>query len=104
MHEELLCEEIYSTETKKWHFAFDGSSTHQGGSARGVVLYDPGGVNISLSFKLEFPCSNNVVEYGALLLGLISAPKLGVQKLLVQGDSKLVIEQINREFALKKLP
>lgn len=49
-------------ETNEWHLAFDGSSTHQG-RGLGVVLYDPDDINISLSFNLEFPCSNNVAEY-----------------------------------------
>lgn len=62
-------------ETKELRLAFYRSSTHQGGGA-GVVLYDPDGVSVSLSFKLEFPCSNNVTDYAALLLRLISALKL----------------------------
>lgn len=76
---------------KEWRLAFDGSSTHQRGGT-GVVLYDPDSVSISLSFKLKFACSNNVTEYEALLLGLISVLKLGVKKLRVQGDSKLIYQ------------
>lgn len=38
-----------------------------------VVLYDLDGDNISLSFKSEFPYSNNVFEYEALVIGLVSA-------------------------------
>lgn len=34
------------------------SSTHRGGGVR-VILYAPDGTNISLSFILEFSCSNN---------------------------------------------
>lgn len=83
-------------ETNEWRLAFESSSTHQRGGA-GVVLQDPDGVNIS-----EFPCSNNIAEYEDLLLGLIFALNLGVQNLRVQGDSKLVIEQINGEFALNE--
>lgn len=45
---------------------------------------------------------NNVAEYEALLFGLISALKPGVRKLRVQGDSKLIIEQVNGKFALKE--
>lgn len=101
LHEELPCEEVCSLETKEWCLTFDESSTRQGGGA-GVVLYDSDGVSISLSFKLEFPCSNNVAEYEALILGLIATLKLGVKKLQVQGDSKLIIEQVNGEFALKE--
>lgn len=58
--------------------------------------------NNSLSFRLEFPCSNNVVEYEALVIGLISALQIEIQKLRVQGDSKLVIHQINGVLALKE--
>lgn len=65
------------------------------------MLNDPDGVNVSLSFKLE-SCSNNITEYEALLLELISTLRFGVQRLHVQGDSELVIEQVNGEFALKK--
>lgn len=61
---------------------------HQGGRAW-VILYDPDGVSISLSFKLEFPYSNNVAEYETPLLGLNSTFKLEVQKLRVQGDLSL---------------
>lgn len=69
---------------------------------RGVILYDLDGVSTSLSFKFDFPCSNNVAEYEALLLGLIPALKLGVKKFQVQGDSKS-FEQVNKEFALKEV-
>lgn len=76
---------------------------HTSRRGAGVVLYNPDGVSISLSFKLEFPCSSNIAEYEALLLGLISTLRLGVKRLRVQGDSKLIIEQVNGEFALKEV-
>lgn len=101
LYEEVPGEEICSLETKEWCLSLDGSSTYQGGDT-GVVLYDPEGINVSLSFKLDFPCSNNIAKYEALLLELKSTLKLGVKKLRVQGDSKLIIKQINREFALKE--
>lgn len=70
-HEELPCEEVCSLETKEWCFVFVCSSTHQVKGA-GVVLYDPDSTNISLSFRLEFHYSNNVSEYEALIIELIS--------------------------------
>lgn len=68
----------------------------------GVVLQDSDGITISLSFRLKFPYSNNVAEYVAIVLGLISSLQMGIQKLRVQGDSKLVIQQINEKFPLKE--
>ena len=46
---------------------------------------------IALSFKLEFPCSNNMVEYEAYLTGLATALEMGVKHLRVLGDLNLVV-------------
>lgn len=43
-----------------------------------VMLCDPDGTSVSLSFRLEFPYSNNVVEYEALVIGVISFLQMGV--------------------------
>ncbi|KAH9314540.1 hypothetical protein KI387_023167, partial [Taxus chinensis] len=43
------------------------------------------------SFKLNFECTNNIVEYEALLLGLRIAWKYGIKDIIVKGDSKLII-------------
>lgn len=45
---------------------------------------------------------NDVSEYEALVILLIFALQIGIQKLRVQEDSKLVIQQINGEFAFKE--
>ena len=69
---------------------FDGSSTtHSGGV--GVVLYYEEDKAVALSFKLEFPYSNNMVEYEAYLIGLTTALEIGVKHLKVLGDLNLVI-------------
>lgn len=36
------------------------------------MLYARDGTDVSLSFKFEFPCSNNETEYEALLIRPIS--------------------------------
>lgn len=89
-------------ETEKWHLAFDGCFTHRGGGP-GVVLYAPDGTNISLTFKLNIFSTKNEAEYVVLIVGLISALKMGVYRLRVQGDSKLLIKQVNDEFASKEI-
>lgn len=50
-----------------------------GGRVRGVVLYDLKGTNVSLSFRLEFPYSNNVKEYEALVIGSVLVLQMGIQ-------------------------
>jgi len=71
---------------------FDGSSIVQGGGL-GVVLKSLREKH-TFSYKLHFPCSNNAVEYEALLVGSKVARKLGIKRLKVFGDSKLVIKQV----------
>ena len=57
---------------------------------------------MGLSFKLEFPCSNNTTEYEAYLTGLAIALKMGVKHLKVIGDSNLVVCQTNESFSLRE--
>lgn len=50
------------------------------------------------SYKLVFDCTNNEVEYEALITGLKILKKLGVKRIAVYGDSELVIKQIKGEY------
>ena len=43
--------------------------------------------------------SNNAAEYEACLHGLRIAIKLGVKRLMVYGDSALVINQLNKDWS-----
>ena len=47
------------------------------------------------------PCSNNVVEYNALLIGLPLAYENGVRYLEAYGDSKLIINQVKGEYEVR---
>jgi ribonuclease HI len=51
---------------------FDGASSKDSASV-GVVFISPSQEVITLSFKLEFETTNNIVEYEALVLGLRTA-------------------------------
>ena len=71
---------------------FDESLTaHSGGV--GIILYHERDEAIALSFKLEFPCLNNTVEYEAYLTGLATTLEMEVKHLKVVGDSNLVVYQ-----------
>ena len=80
---------------------FNRSSTTQSGGMR-VVLYHGEDKTMALSFKLEFPCSNNTTEYEAYLTELAMALEMGVKHLRVLGDSNLVVCQTKESFSLKE--
>jgi long-subunit fatty acid transport protein len=61
-----------SPTTSVWKMFFDGASSSIGAGV-GVVFKSPSHDTISLSYKLEFEVTNNVVEYEALVLGLRAA-------------------------------
>ena len=42
--------------------------------------------------------TNNTTEYEGLLAGLRIAADLGVKKLIVRGDSQLVVRQVNKDY------
>ncbi|CAL9024373.1 unnamed protein product, partial [Prunus brigantina] len=105
LSEEVLGElpEMVATVTKEepWTLYFDGSSTSKGGGA-GVVLINPNGQATALSFKLDFPCTNNVAEYEAFIMGLSTAREMGAEKMKIIGDSNLVLSQLQGSFAVKE--
>ena len=53
------------------------------------------------SCRLQFSCTNNIVEYEALIQGLLLAQKRGTQELSVYGDSKLIIYQVRNQKVTK---
>ena len=75
---------------EQWVMKFDGFSTTQSEGV-GVVLYHEEDKALALSFKLEFPCSNNMAEYEAYLTGLVTALEMGIKHLRVLGDLNLVV-------------
>jgi len=49
-------------------------------------------------FSLSEPCSNNVAEYNALFIGMQFIEEIGVKHLEAYGDSKLIVNQVCREY------
>lgn len=89
VHEYIPGEVAAADADKPWAMLFDGSSYGSVGGA-GVVFETPQGELFSYSFKLDFPCRNNVVEYEALILGLRIAKELNLGNVEVKGDSRLL--------------
>ncbi|XP_065622163.1 uncharacterized protein LOC136064401 [Quercus suber] len=75
---------------------FNGSATITS-NGLGIVLSCEDGDTMSLSFKLEFPCSNNVAEYEAYLIGLAIALNIRLKHIKVLEDSNLVVSQVSKQ-------
>ena len=80
---------------------FDGA-TNQNGSRIGVLLISPKGPHIPFSGRLNFPATNNTTEYEAFIMGLQAALSLGVKELEVNGDSALIISEIQNKWKIKE--
>lgn len=57
--------------------------------------------NFFISHRLQFACSNNVVEYEALVHGFLFAEKRKFKVFKVFRDTKLFIDQVSSRFATK---
>jgi ribonuclease HI len=74
---------------------FDGSLNLEGAGA-GVLLISPTGEQLKYVLQIFSKVSNNEAEYEALLHGHRLAASLGIKRLLVYGDSAVVINQVNK--------
>ena len=80
-----------------WTLNIDGAS-RQTGAGIGLQLKSQSGERIKQAIRLGFNASNNESEYEALLSGIELAAVVSADKLLIQSDSQLVVEQVNEEF------
>jgi ribonuclease HI len=87
-----------------WVMHFDGAFNLPGVGA-GAVLTSPSGDKllyaIQLCFKPEHKVSNNITEYEGLLAGLRAANALGINRLIIKGDSQLVVNFSNKSYTPK---
>jgi ribonuclease HI len=84
-----------------WTLDFDSAPSSFGLGA-GIVLTTPSKEAFYFSYRLEYDCTKNVVEYNALLIGLNIALDKGIRCLRVIGDYDLVVSQVNLKFTGKK--
>jgi ribonuclease HI len=86
--------------TSVWKIFFDGASSRESDGV-GVVFISPTQEIISLSFKLEFETTNNVVEYEALVLGLRAAKDMRIEELTLFGDAELIVHKVKNMYQAK---
>jgi ribonuclease HI len=83
-------------EHKTWTMYFDGSVMKEGAGV-GLVLISPLGIRMKYMVRLHFLTSNNAAEYEALINGLRIAVELGIKRLEIIGNSKLVVGQVMKD-------
>jgi len=88
---------------KVYVLQFDGGARgNPGVSGAGMVLFDfDSGLEVWSAYKFLDVSTNNVAEYSGLVTGLQCARAMGVNHIKVEGDSQLVVKQINGEYAVK---
>jgi hypothetical protein len=79
-----------------WIMYFDGALNLEGIGA-GVLLIFLQGEQLKYVMQIHYMASNNGAEYEALIHELRIAVSLGIKRLLAFGDSKVIIEQVNKE-------
>ena len=79
---------------------FDGVVSKEG-AGEGIWIRPLEGEPKLSSYKLYIDCTNNVVEYEALVLGLKVLKGLKAKKIYIYGDSELVINQIKGSYQAK---
>jgi ribonuclease HI len=81
---------------------FDGGSRGNPGPAGiGVVVRAADSTPLVTLGRFIGTATNNVAEYKALITALEEALKLGAQKIIIRGDSELIIKQMRGEYRVK---
>ena len=94
-------EDSFTDGGERWTIQTDGSLVQRRGGV-GVIITTLDREILKYGVQLKFPATNNEAEYERTLMGLRLGKALRVKNLLIQNDSKLVIEQIRREYEAKK--
>ena len=78
---------------------FDGASKgNPGPCGAGFVIYLCGKTIFEGNQFISKKNTNNFAEYSALLIALEKCIDLNIKNIIIRGDSKLVIKQLNKEF------
>ena len=81
----------------EWIIYCDGAWGFTGASVVAIIT-SPLGVKMKYAARLEFQCTNNIVEYEAVLLGLRKARAMGIQRLIIKIDSQVVAGHIEKDY------
>ena len=92
---------ISNTILEHWKMYFDGS-LKLGEAGASVLLISPDGKQLKYVLQILWQATNNEAEYEALIHELRVAITLRIKRLLVYGDSAVVINQVNKDWDCTK--
>lgn len=78
-----------------------GARGNPGPAGCGTAIYSPKGGLLAEKKKFLGKATNNVAEYQGLLLALTKSEELGIRRLEIRADSKLLVEQMSGRYKVK---
>ena len=87
-------------ESPLWSIYTDGSSNRLTEGAD-IVLLSPEGDVIECMVHLDFPATNNELEYEALITGLNLTKAVEAARVVVHCDSQVITNQVNGDYKCK---
>jgi ribonuclease HI len=88
-------DEETTKDVEAWTVFCDGSWGAFGAGAA-AVLVAPSKVRTCYGIKLNFSCTNNIVEYEALLLGLQKLKAMGIRRAIIKTDSQVILGHVDK--------
>jgi hypothetical protein len=66
------------------------------GAGAAAVLISPSKIKTCYAARLDFNCTNNIVEYEALLLGLRKLKAMGIRRAILKSDSQVISGHVDK--------
>ncbi|GAA0148926.1 hypothetical protein LIER_36827 [Lithospermum erythrorhizon] len=88
-------------EQPQWTLSVDEASNPKGSEAE-ILIQGPEGLQFEYALRFSFETTNKEAEYKAMVTGLMLAQCLSITRMVVRGDSNLVIEQIKGDCGIKR--
>jgi ribonuclease HI len=84
-----------------WEIRCDGAWGRKGADIAAIIT-SPAGIKLRYAARLDYKdpsdrCTNNTIEYEALLLGLRKVRALGASNFLVKCDTKVIKDHVEKE-------
>ena len=75
---------------------------HDAEAGADILLISPDGKQLKYVLQILWQATNNEAEYEALIHGLRVVITLGIERLLLYGDSAVVVNQVNKDWDCTK--
>jgi ribonuclease HI len=95
-------DEESTIDNEAWTMFCDGSWGTFGTGAS-AILISPSKIKTCYTARLEFNCTNNIVEYEALLLGLRKLKSMEIRRAVLKSDSQVITGHVDKSSRARDL-